>query len=108
MKWSEKYLTGIKRIDDHQKALFEMSEAFRDALIERRGERVFGGLLDSLGAYAGAHFGFEEGCMGLHLRMQVRLRPPLRHKSHRCFARAVRCVRGRHLINVRAPGRFQL
>ncbi len=64
MKWSEKYLTGIKRIDDQHKALFEMSGVFRDALIERRGERVYGGLLDSLGAYAGAHFGFEEGCMG--------------------------------------------
>jgi hemerythrin len=63
VKWSEKYLTGIKRIDDHHKALFEMSEVFRDALIERRGERVYGGLLDSLGVYAGAHFGCEEGCM---------------------------------------------
>ena len=26
MKWSEEYVTGIKRIDDHHKALFEMSE----------------------------------------------------------------------------------
>jgi hemerythrin len=63
VKWSEKYVTGIKRIDDHHKALFEMSDAFRDALIEGRGERVYGDLLVSLRAYARAHFGFEEGCM---------------------------------------------
>lgn len=64
VKWSEKYATGIKRIDEHHKALFEMSETFEDALLERRGERVYGVFLDSLGNYARAHFGFEEGCMG--------------------------------------------
>jgi hemerythrin-like metal-binding protein len=63
VQWSEKYVTGIKRIDDHHQALFEMSEVFRDALIEGRGERVYGGLLESLRTYARAHFGFEEGCM---------------------------------------------
>jgi hemerythrin len=63
MKWSETYSTGIKRIDDHHKALFEMSDVFRDALIEGSGERVYGGHLEALSAYARAHFGFEEGCM---------------------------------------------
>jgi hemerythrin len=63
MKWSDEYLTGIKRIDDHHKALFEMSEVFRDALNEGRGERVYCILLESLRGYAVAHFGFEEGCM---------------------------------------------
>ena len=63
MKWSEEYVTGIKRIDDHHKALFEMPEVFRDALIEGRGERVYGLFLESLRGYAHAHFGFEEGCM---------------------------------------------
>ncbi|MFY9702194.1 MAG: hemerythrin domain-containing protein [Terriglobales bacterium] len=63
MKWSEEYVTGIKRIDDHHKALFEMSEVFRDALSERRGERVYGLFLKSLRAYACAHIGFEEGCV---------------------------------------------
>ena len=38
-------------------------EAFRDALIEGRGERVYGLFLESLRGYARAHFGFEEGCM---------------------------------------------
>ena len=63
VKWSEQFATGITRVDDQHKALFEMSEAFRDALNEGRGERVYGGLLESLAAYARAHFGFEEGCM---------------------------------------------
>ena len=64
MKWSEKYVTGIKRIDDQHKGLFELSDVFRDALNEGRGERVYGGLLESLHAYAGIHFCFEEGCIG--------------------------------------------
>lgn len=63
MKWSEQFATGITRIDDQHKALFEMSESFRDALNERGGERVYGDLLESLAAYARAHFGFEERCM---------------------------------------------
>ena len=63
MKWSEEYATGIKRIDDHHKALFEMSEVLRDTLIEGSGERVYGGHLEALRVYARAHFGFEEGCM---------------------------------------------
>ena len=64
MKWAEKYATGIKRIDDHHKGLFEMSEVFRDALIEGSGDRVYGGFLDSLGSFARGHFGFEEECIG--------------------------------------------
>jgi hemerythrin len=64
MKWQDRFATGIKRIDDHHKGLFEISEVFRDALNERRGERVYGGVLNSLASYARVHFGFEEGCMG--------------------------------------------
>jgi hemerythrin len=63
VKWSERYVTGIKRIDDQHKALFEISDVFRDALIEGRGERVYGLLLESLRGYARVHFGFEEECM---------------------------------------------
>ena len=63
VKWSDNYLTGIKRIDDQHKALFQMSDAFRDDLSEGSGQRVYGSLLGSLRAYARAHFGFEEGCM---------------------------------------------
>lgn len=63
MKWSAKYATGVERIDKQHKMLFRMSGDFREALDEGHGEHVYGGLLESLGAYARAHFGFEEGCM---------------------------------------------
>lgn len=63
LKWSVAYATGIERIDDQHKMLFKMSEDFRTTLNEGRGERVYGKLLEMLGAYARAHFGFEEECM---------------------------------------------
>ena len=40
-----------------------MSEVFRAALDEGRGERVYELLLESLGSVAHFHFGFEERCM---------------------------------------------
>src|SRR5579871_728880 len=43
--------------------LFQMSEDFRLALDEGRGERVYGELLESLDQYTRAHFGLEEQCM---------------------------------------------
>jgi hemerythrin len=63
LKWSVEYATGVERIDTQHKRLFQMSEDFRAALDEGRGERVYGLLLDSLTRYARAHFGIEEECM---------------------------------------------
>jgi hemerythrin len=63
LKWSVEYATGVARIDEQHKMLFKMSQDFREALDEGQGERVYGRLLELLGAYAKAHFGFEEGCM---------------------------------------------
>ena len=63
MKWSIEYSTGFAEIDKQHKKLFQMSEDYRVALTEGRGDRVYGLLLKSLGAYASAHFGREEGCM---------------------------------------------
>lgn len=57
------YATGIEHIDDQHKMLFQMSEDFRAALDEGKGEQVYGGLLRSLHLYARSHFGFEEQCM---------------------------------------------
>ena len=62
-KWAFAYGTGDKCIDDQHKALFEMSEVFRAALDEGRGERVYELLLESLDSFAHFHFGFEERCM---------------------------------------------
>ena len=63
MKWAFAYGTGDKCIDDQHKALFEMSEVFRAALDEGRGERVYELLLESLDSFAHFHFGYEERCM---------------------------------------------
>lgn len=63
MKWSIEYSTGFAEIDKQHKQLFQMSEDYRVVLTEGRGDRVYGLLLKSLGAYARGHFGLEEGCM---------------------------------------------
>ena len=63
MKWSERHATGIPEIDDQHRMLFRMTEDFRAALDEGKGEGVYGGLLDSLSLYVRSHFRYEEGCM---------------------------------------------
>lgn len=63
MKWSDRYATGIARVDAQHRMIFKMSEDLRDALDEGGGERVYGGMLQSLRLYARAHFRFEEDCM---------------------------------------------
>lgn len=63
MKWSGQYATGIEHIDDQHKMIFKMAEDFRAALDESAGERVYGGMLESLDLYVRTHFGFEERCM---------------------------------------------
>jgi hemerythrin-like metal-binding protein len=66
MKWSEEYATGFEQIDRQHKMLFTMSEDFRSSLDEGSGRRAYPLLLDSLHAYARAHFGIEEHCMLEH------------------------------------------
>jgi hemerythrin len=63
MQWSDAYATGVERIDRQHKMLFRMSEDFRISLDEGGGERVYGAMLNNLGAYARGHFGAEEQCM---------------------------------------------
>lgn len=63
MQWSEAYSTGIARIDDQHKMLFQMADSFRAALDEGKGHGVYGGLLTSLDLYVRSHFAYEEGCM---------------------------------------------
>jgi hemerythrin len=63
MRWTETYATGVARIDEQHKMLFRMSEDFREALTEGRGERVYANLLESLDLYARSHFTLEERCM---------------------------------------------
>src|SRR6266704_1524667 len=63
MKWSESFATGIQRIDDQHKMLFQMSEDYRLALDEGSGNRVYRLFLRALNLYASSHFSYEEGCM---------------------------------------------
>ena len=63
MKWSDDYATGNPQIDDQHRMIFRMAEDYRAALDEGRGERVYGGMLQSLDAYVRTHFGVEERCM---------------------------------------------
>lgn len=63
MKWSDEYASGIEQIDDQHKMIFKMAEDFRAALDEGLGQRVYGGMLESLDLYVRTHFGFEERCM---------------------------------------------
>ena len=66
MKWSEEYATGVERIDQDHRMIFQMSEDFRSALDEGLGDEVYSVLLDNLKLYCRGHFGFEEQCMTAH------------------------------------------
>ena len=63
MKWSEEFATGFTHLDEQHKMLFTMVDDYREALNEGGGERVYDVLLQSLDAYARAHFRAEEECM---------------------------------------------
>ena len=63
MKWSPRYETGIQRLDRQHQMLFKMSEDYRAALDEGRGERIYGLMLTNLERFARLHFGAEEQCM---------------------------------------------
>jgi hemerythrin len=63
MKWSEDYATGVERIDEQHKMLFQMVEDFGTALDQGQGQRVYQSFLESLDLYARSHFRYEEGCM---------------------------------------------
>lgn len=67
MQWSEAYSTGVARIDDQHKMLFQMADSYRAALDEGKGSLVYAGLLTSLDLYVRTHFAYEEGCMARHV-----------------------------------------
>ena len=66
MEWSERFETGVQRIDDQHRMLFKMTGDFRAALDEGKGKAVYDILLESLDLYARGHFAFEEDCMFRH------------------------------------------
>lgn len=67
MKWKEDYATGVPEIDKQHRALFELSEEFRETLESGAGEKTYDLFLDFLKTYCEVHFDFEEKCMLAHL-----------------------------------------
>lgn len=63
MKWLEEYATGVERLDEQHRMLFQMAGDYRSSLDEGGGERVYASFLQSLDLYARSHFRLEEGCM---------------------------------------------
>ena len=63
MKWSERYATGIRHLDEQHKMLFKMSEDYRVTLDEGTRRAFIQLMLESLTAYASDHFGIEQDCM---------------------------------------------
>jgi len=95
MKWSEDYATGVERIDDDHKMIFKMSEDFRAALDNGKGESVYSVLLDSLTLYCRGHFGFEEQCM-------TKFRCPVaekNEKAHQTFLETLSEFQERYAAN---------
>jgi len=98
MRWSEKYATGIVRIDEQHRMIFKMTEDFRAALDESSpggGARVYGLLLDSLDRYCRSHFGFEERCMEEY-RCPVARR---NKEAHARFAEVLSGFKQRYAVN---------
>lgn len=90
MEWSERFATGIQRIDDQHRMLFRMTSDFRSALDEGRGEPVYEVLLQSLDVYARGHFAFEENCMEQY-------RCPIAHLNQKAHSRFIEIVADHHL-----------
>ncbi len=63
MLWSDRFSTGVPRLDAQHQLLFRMVDDFRLAVEEGRGERVYGEFLASLELYSRMHFSAEEECM---------------------------------------------
>lgn len=64
MGWSDKYSTGIVSIDTQHKQLFKMVDDFRVALNDKKEEKAYSALLESLYFYTRSHFAIEERRVG--------------------------------------------
>jgi hemerythrin len=92
VKWSERFSTGVPALDEQHQMLFKMSEDYRQALVEHRGDRVYGLLLDSLDRYARAHFAHEERCMHRYACPAAEANA----EAHGGFVRQLDAFRGRY------------
>ncbi len=63
MQWSDACATGIPRIDEQHRLIFETADEYRMVLDGGQGARSYERLLELLERYIHAHLGFEERCM---------------------------------------------
>ncbi len=87
MKWSEELATGIEKVDEHHRMIFQMAEDFRSALDEGGGASVYETMLRSLELYVRSHFRYEERCM-------ERLRCPAARQNREAHASFVETLAG--------------
>ena len=87
MKWSDRYATGIERLDEQHRRIFAVAEDFRLALEEGKGEKTYVVVLDFLTGYIRAHFGFEDRCM-------VQYRCPAAEKNREAHAAFTKSLEG--------------
>ena len=64
--WSDKLSVGHPTIDSQHQKLVEMLNTLNDAMADRKGNDVLGGIFTGLVEYTVTHFQYEEGQMDLH------------------------------------------
>lgn len=89
MKWDEAYATGVERIDQQHRMLFQSVADFRAALDEGGGERTYATLLQFLDRYIRMHFRDEESCM-------ERFRCPMAGRNQEAHAKFIEHSRTFH------------
>jgi hemerythrin len=62
-KWKDDYCTGHVLVDAQHRELFELLNAFSEAIVARRGREMVGPALARLVEYASEHFAAEERLM---------------------------------------------
>jgi hemerythrin len=61
--WSDEYSVGIEEIDEQHKTLFLLINRLDQAILDRKGSTVCGGILDALVDYTHIHFSQEQTLM---------------------------------------------
>jgi len=65
-EWDEKLSTGIPVIDEQHRKLVSFVNQLHEAMLQRRGKEVFGGIIDGLAKYTVYHFATEEKAFAAH------------------------------------------
>ncbi len=63
MEWSEGLSVQVKEIDEQHKNLVLMVNKLHEAMMNRQGRQVIGGIIDDLAEYTKYHFSTEERYM---------------------------------------------